>query len=111
MSLEGQLQSALHRYHLGVSLHRNVRSKYKQKIIKKLTSPPAFVGAFAFGFITSVRTSSTSSKSQIAPSHDSQRLTRWARFQNLRRTVLKTYGTWLAVRTALATHLNSSSQS
>lgn len=108
MSLEGQLQSALHRYYLGASLHRNVRSKYKQKIRKKLTSPSAFMVAFAFGFITSIR---TSSKSRIAPSHDTRRLTRWERFQNLRRTVLKTYGIWLGVRTALATHLNSSSRS
>ena len=106
MSLEGQLQSALQRYRRDADIHRNMRVGYKKKIVRKLTSPSAFVGAFAFGFIATVR---TSARSQAVLSRDSQSLSRWQRFQNLRRSVLKTYGTWLALRTSLASHFDTSS--
>lgn len=105
MSLEDQLQNALGQYRYDAAIYRNARARYKKKLIGKLTSPPAFIGAFAFGFITTAR-SSVRSRDELQRA--SKPLSRWQRLQHLRHSLLKTYGAWLAVRTTLAMHLNSS---
>lgn len=108
MSLEGQLRSALQRYRHEVDIHQYARNLYKKKVMRKLTSAPAFVGAFAFGFIATVR---SSKRNQSSHQHNLPPLSRWQRFKNLRRSVLRTYGTWLAIRTTLEAHLNTSVRS
>ena len=108
MSLEGQLRSALQRYRREADIHQHARILYKEKVIRKLTSAPAFVGAFAFGLIATVR---SSRRSQRSLRHDSPPLSRWQRFKSLRRSVLRTYGSWLAIRTTLETRLNPSVRS
>ena len=108
MSLERQLQSALQRYRFEMNIHQHALDLYKKKVMQKLTSAPAFVGAFAFGFIATVR---SSKRSQSSLRGDLPPLSRWQRFKNLRRSVLRTYGTWLAIRTTLETHLNPSIRS